>query len=62
LAPEGHGEEVRHDPVVTPHRLYDRHVDLEGLKGLTLSSYFSVRLGRNFGGHRTFRRLATKTW
>jgi hypothetical protein len=24
-----------------------------------LPSYFSVRLGRNFGGHRTFRRLAT---
>jgi hypothetical protein len=34
LALEGHGEEVRLDPVVTPHRLYDRRVDLEGLGGV----------------------------
>src|SRR5512147_2787164 len=28
--------------------------------GLTLPSYFSVMVGRNLGGQRTFRRLATK--
>ncbi len=34
LAPEGHGEEARHDLVITPRRLYDRCVDLEGLGGV----------------------------
>ena len=34
LAPEGHGEEARHDLVITPRRLYDRRADLEGLGGV----------------------------
>ena len=34
LAPEGHGEEARHDLVITPRRLYDRRADLEGLRGV----------------------------
>jgi hypothetical protein len=33
-----------------------------GSEGLAPPSYFLVRLGRNFGGHRTFRRLAIKAW
>jgi hypothetical protein len=35
LAPEGHGEDVRHDPVTTSRRLYDRRADLEGLGGVS---------------------------
>ena len=34
LALEGMGEETRLDPVVTPRRLYDRRVNLEGLGGV----------------------------
>ncbi len=34
LAPEGQGEDVRHDPVATLRRLYDRRADLEGLGGV----------------------------
>lgn len=34
MALEGHGEEICLDPVITPRRLYDRRVVLEGLGGV----------------------------